>query len=87
LQVATAAGLPVVDLWTRLQAIENWPLLLSDGLHLSPAGNQAVFTEVKRVLMAELPLIAPELLPLDMPWHDRIQGPPAEVFACYLPSK
>lgn len=85
-QVASAAEVPVADLWTQLQKKNNWEALLSDGLHLSPLGNQAVFAEVKRVLIAELPSIAPELLPLDLPLHgDLTHETAADVLASYVP--
>lgn len=62
-------GVPVVDLWTRLQERAEWRALLSDGLHLSDAGNEAVFGELQRCLDEELPQMHPDVLPLDMPLH------------------
>lgn len=69
MQVGRVAGVPVVDLWTRLQERADWRELLSDGLHLSGAGNEAVFCELRRCLDEELPHIHPDALPLDMPLH------------------
>lgn len=78
--------MPVVDLWTHLQTLENWTSLLEDGLHLSQLGNQAVFAEIKRVLSQELPSIAPDKLPLDFPDHKELtHETAADVMASYMP--
>ena len=69
----------MVDLWTQLQARPQWQQLLSDGLHLSDAGNAAVFAELQACLEEQLPEVHPDALPLDMPLHgdltaDNFQG-------------
>lgn len=88
MQVATSSGVPVVDLWSRLQEHDDWKSLLNDGLHLSELGNKAVFDEVKRVLVAEMPSIAPDLLPLDLPLHgDLTHTTAAGVLSAYLPTE
>ena len=85
-QVAAAAHVPVVDLWSRLQTHDNWRALLSDGLHLSPLGNQAVFAEIKHVLTKELPSITPDMLPLDLPEQKELTNETAaHVIAPYMP--
>lgn len=42
-QLGAELGVPVLDLWTQLQTGPEWSRYLSDGLHLSPAGNLATF--------------------------------------------
>ena len=43
--------LPVVDLWTSMQAQPDWQtLFLCDGLHFTPAGNQFVYEELQPVI-------------------------------------
>ncbi|OWM77355.1 GDSL esterase/lipase At5g45920 [Punica granatum] len=45
--VAKECGVPYVNLWTKMQEFPNWETAyLSDGLHLTPAGNRIVFEEV-----------------------------------------
>ncbi|KAL1327236.1 hypothetical protein HN51_037306 [Arachis hypogaea] len=67
--VAAECGVPVIDLWTKMQQCPDWKKeYLSDGLHLTKKGNQVVFDEVVAKLRdegvsvesmtAELPLIA-----------------------------
>ncbi|KAE8669800.1 GDSL esterase/lipase [Hibiscus syriacus] len=44
-------GIPVVDLWTRMQQYPDWrKAFLSDGLHLTREGNKVVFEEVVKKL-------------------------------------
>jgi lysophospholipase L1-like esterase len=48
--------LPVVDLYSRLQAVQDWQtVLLKDGLHFTPAGSMAVWQELKAVMDEQLP--------------------------------
>lgn len=43
--------LPVVDLWTSMQAQPDWQnLYLCDGLHFTPAGNQFVYRQLQPVI-------------------------------------
>jgi lysophospholipase L1-like esterase len=47
---------PVVDLYSRLQAVQDWQtVLLKDGLHFTPAGSMAVWGELKAALEQQLP--------------------------------
>ncbi|XP_019170019.1 PREDICTED: GDSL esterase/lipase At5g45920 [Ipomoea nil] len=51
LAVAAELGIPSVDLWIKVQEVPDWQTAcLSDGLHLSRAGNAIVFKEVVDVL-------------------------------------
>ncbi len=54
-EVAAARGLPVLDLWTRLQAIHDWQSLLTDGLHFAPEGNKKVFELLTELISSDLP--------------------------------
>ncbi|GMJ14709.1 Guard-cell-enriched GDSL Lipase 28 [Hibiscus trionum] len=50
-EAAGECGIPVVDLWTRMQQYPEWrKAFLSDGLHLTPEGNKVVFKEVMKKL-------------------------------------
>ncbi|GFZ02992.1 SGNH hydrolase-type esterase superfamily protein [Actinidia rufa] len=64
--VAGECGVPVVDLWTKMQQFPDWQkAYLRDGLHLSEGGNRIVFEEViKKLKDAGLSL---ETLPVDLP--------------------
>eukprot|EP00892_Ulva_mutabilis_P003997 jgi/Ulvmu1/196/UM001_0200.1 len=85
-EVGQAEGVAVVDLWTRLQEQPQWQALLSDGLHLSAAGNAAVFEQLRQCIDSTLPHAAPDVLPLDMPLHgDLTAGSYKEVLQAYLP--
>jgi lysophospholipase L1-like esterase len=51
-------GVPVVDLYSNLQAIPSWQnTLFADGLHFTPEGSRAVWKEVLGVLQQELPQV------------------------------
>ncbi|KAG9128658.1 hypothetical protein Leryth_026678 [Lithospermum erythrorhizon] len=64
--VAADCGIPSIDLWSKMQQSPGWQkAFLSDGLHLTPAGNTIVFEEVVRKF-EEIGL-KPEMLPLDLP--------------------
>lgn len=64
--VAGECGGPVVDIWTKMQHISDWPrICLSDGLHLTQSGNKLVFEEVVARLREEG--ISLETLLVDLP--------------------
>jgi lysophospholipase L1-like esterase len=49
-------GVPVVDLYSRLQSVPGWQTaLLKDGLHFTPDGSRAVWQELQAVLDSQLP--------------------------------
>lgn len=64
--VAAECGIPVIDLWTKMQQYPGWKkACLSDGLHLAQTGNKIVFEEVITKLRdVGLSL---ESLPIDLP--------------------
>lgn len=50
-ETAGECGIPVLDLWTRMQQHPDWrKAYLRDGLHLTPDGNKVVFEEVVKKL-------------------------------------
>ncbi|KAG6754937.1 hypothetical protein POTOM_040742 [Populus tomentosa] len=64
--VAKECGCPVVDLWIKMQECPDWKqAYLSDGLHLTQAGNRIVFEEVVKELKEKG--ISVENLPVDLP--------------------
>lgn len=66
---ADAGADAVVDLCTELQACDEWPKFLSDGLHLTPEGNAAVFDRVSAALAGAG--LDPETMKLDFkPWDE-----------------
>ena len=50
-------GIPVLDLWTQLQTQPDWNSYLSDGLHLSAAGNEAVYVLLTQLIRDQLPAL------------------------------
>ncbi|GLU22905.1 hypothetical protein SLE2022_389410 [Rubroshorea leprosula] len=66
IEVAAECGLPVIDLWTKIQEYPNWKKdCLWDGLHLAKGGNRIVFEEVVSKLKNEG--ISLENLAVDLP--------------------
>ncbi|CAK9152580.1 unnamed protein product [Ilex paraguariensis] len=64
--VARELGIPVVDLWTKMQRFPDWQKsFLGDGLHLTLDGNRIVFEEVINILTREG--LSLETLPVDLP--------------------
>ncbi|CAL5346145.1 unnamed protein product [Camellia sinensis] len=81
--VAGECGIPVVDLWTKMQQFPDWQkAYLRDGLHLSQSGNKIVFEEVigklKEVGLSQ------ETLPIDLPLIAEIDpNDPLKQFICF----
>lgn len=69
--VAAEVGAPFMDTWTEFRKQEGWHSLLSDGLHLSPAGSAALYTLLQRTIDRQLPqlrcYIPPSLPPGPLP--------------------
>ncbi|KAI4306405.1 hypothetical protein L6164_029685 [Bauhinia variegata] len=66
ISVAGECGIPVVDLWNKMQQNPDWEnACLSDGLHLAKSGNRVVFEEVISKLKDVG--VLPEALPVDLP--------------------
>ncbi|KAI3439995.1 SGNH_hydro domain-containing protein [Psidium guajava] len=64
--VAAECGIPVVDLWTKMQRLPDWEkACLSDGLHLTQTGNKIVFEEV--IMKLRDVGLSLESLPVDLP--------------------
>lgn len=77
-----ACGVHTLDLWSELMGQEDWPALLSDGLHLAPRGNKLVFELLSKTIAAHHPgLFNPKdwstsLLPQDGPLWSDVKEPP-----------
>lgn len=54
-EVAAELEVPCADTWSEFQQISDWRTLLSDGLHLSPAGNAALYQLLQRTIDTQLP--------------------------------
>lgn len=79
-ETAGECGIPVVDLWTRMQQYPDWrKAYLRDGLHLTQDGNKVVFEEVvKKLNDGGLSL---EKLTVDLPlFADIDHGDPLKAF-------
>jgi len=94
--LAEDLGVPCVNLWDAMQrdAPSTWPAFLSDGLHLSPAGNQFLATMLTTTIATHFPHLAVTPCPHtghygtsgssspglrpDAPWHDGLSGAEAE---------
>nr|XP_012641150.1 isoamyl acetate-hydrolyzing esterase 1 homolog isoform X4 [Microcebus murinus] len=73
LQVAQDCGTDVLDLWTLMQKdSQDFSPYLSDGLHLSPKGNEFVFSHLWPLIekkVSSLPLLLPY-------WRDVAEAKP-----------
>ena len=57
-KLARHLQLPYVDLWTELAKREGWETeFLEDGLHLTPAGNKAVFDLIAAKIHEAIPAL------------------------------
>ncbi|CAM6108707.1 unnamed protein product [Calypogeia fissa] len=65
-KLAKVAGVPVINLWSTFQEALDWQKYLSDGLHLSAAGNAKVLEELLKVL--DDPSFKRMLKADEMPW-------------------
>eukprot|EP01018_Ginkgo_biloba_P001151 Gb_05171 [translate_table: standard] len=71
--VANQSGVPVIDLCSRMQETPRWQeAYLSDGLHLTPAGNTVVFEELLKILSAKG--LSIENMPNDFPEYSEINA-------------
>jgi len=73
LQVAQDCGIDVLDLWTLMQKdTQDFSSYLSDGLHLSPKGNEFLFSHLWPLIekkVSSLPLLLPY-------WRDVAEAKP-----------
>ena len=71
-----------MNLWVGFQRSPEWRTFLNDGLHLSPAGNAALFSHLRAALEAACPELLPSPLKWDFPEHFAIDAKdPAKAFA------
>ncbi|KAK7330496.1 hypothetical protein VNO77_24691 [Canavalia gladiata] len=70
-EIAKEMGVHYINLWSKMQETDGWQKkFLSDGLHLTPEGNDVVYQEVIKVLN-EAGLSA-DKMPFDFPHHSKI---------------
>ncbi|XP_023054882.1 isoamyl acetate-hydrolyzing esterase 1 homolog isoform X1 [Piliocolobus tephrosceles] len=72
LQVAQDCGTDVLNLWTLMQDSQDFSSYLSDGLHLSPKGNEFLFSHLWPLIekkVSSLPLLLPY-------WRDVAEAKP-----------
>ncbi|XP_032150077.1 isoamyl acetate-hydrolyzing esterase 1 homolog isoform X3 [Sapajus apella] len=72
LQVAQDCGTDILDLWTLMQDSQDFSSYLSDGLHLSPKGNEFLFSHLWPLIekkVSSLPLLLPY-------WRDVAEAKP-----------
>lgn len=70
--VGTEEGVPVLDIWTEFQKNPEWRTYLSDGLHLTPSGNAALFELLMALIEKQLLQLRFDTLKFDFPLHDDI---------------
>ncbi|GAB4816964.1 hypothetical protein N2152v2_004010 [Parachlorella kessleri] len=89
IELGQELGLPVLDLWSALQAEEGWQRgLLEDGLHLTQAGNQRVAQLLLKLIEQEFPKLRYSALPDDAPLNADIDDKdPASSFQRFYAPK
>lgn len=77
-----SASVAFLDTHAVFSACPEWRGLLSDGLHFSPAGDEAFFEAVVGAIDARFPHLAKDAIPYDTPeWFDIDAAHPAASFA------
>ncbi|KAI9108903.1 hypothetical protein K1719_020208 [Acacia pycnantha] len=73
IETAEELGVRFINLWSKMQETDGWQKkFLSDGLHLTPEGNEVVYQEVTRVFKEAW--LSAEEMPYDFPHHSHIDG-------------
>ncbi|XP_054807364.1 GDSL esterase/lipase At5g62930 [Prosopis cineraria] len=73
IETAEELGVRFINLWSKMQETDGWQMkFLSDGLHLTPEGNEVVYQEVTRVFNGAW--LSAEEMPYDFPHHSQIDG-------------
>lgn len=96
--VSGKTGVPVVDLWKKMQQEPAWQRFSQDGLHLSFEGNKFVANAMLRAIEEHFPALqvvpcprtmlyagsgAKSMLPVELPWSDELTLPEYKKdFAC-----
>lgn len=76
-EVASSAGVPFVETWGPFHAVSGWETrLLSDGLHLSPAGNDRLLSLLQESIEGNFPELVPDRVRFVVPaWADFVETP------------
>ncbi|KAK7330536.1 hypothetical protein VNO77_24731 [Canavalia gladiata] len=70
-EIAKEMGVHYINLWSKMQETDGWQKkFLSDGLHLTPEGNDVVYQEVIKVLNKAG--LSADKMPFDFPHHSKI---------------
>ncbi|KAI7753169.1 hypothetical protein M8C21_021554 [Ambrosia artemisiifolia] len=79
-EVAKELGVSSVNLWSKMQATQGWQKkYISDGLHLTPDGNNVVYEEVVKAFTGAW--LSANEMPADFPHHMEIDPQnPAKAF-------
>ncbi|XP_028769920.1 GDSL esterase/lipase At5g62930 isoform X1 [Neltuma alba] len=78
IETAEELGVRFINLWSKMQESDGWQKkFLSDGLHLTPEGNEVVYQEVTRVFNEAW--LSAEEMPYDFPHHSLIDGKSPEI--------
>ncbi|KAK4264344.1 hypothetical protein QN277_025538 [Acacia crassicarpa] len=73
IETAEELGVRFINLWSKMQETDGWQKkFLSDGLHLTPEGNEVVYQEVTRVFKEAW--LSAEEMPYDFPHYLQIDG-------------
>lgn len=67
----------MLDAWTAFQSLRPegaWKSLLSDGLHLSPSGQELLYSLLIDVITRDAPAAAPDALLQQFPSHGDIDA-------------
>mmetsp|Transcript_9966 Transcript_9966/g.32305 ORF Transcript_9966/g.32305 Transcript_9966/m.32305 type:complete len:274 (-) Transcript_9966:83-904(-) len=81
MEVAREEGVAALDTWSLIQKEPEWGGCLSDGLHLSPRGNEVVYKALQAAIVQADPALDPERMAGDLPWHFEIDpASPADAF-------
>ncbi|KZT51244.1 SGNH hydrolase [Calocera cornea HHB12733] len=75
LEVGLELGVPVVDLFTEFEKVPEaeWDTLFSDGLHLTPAGYQLLYSALLALIKTKYPALDPDTMPMVFPdWQSGI---------------
>ncbi|XP_072998338.1 GDSL esterase/lipase At5g45920 [Typha latifolia] len=79
--VANESGIPVIDVWSKMQQFPDWEKsLLRDGLHFTASGNKILYEEVVKTL--EDVGLSLKTLPADLPlFSDLDRNDPLKSFS------
>ncbi|XP_027331004.1 GDSL esterase/lipase At5g62930 [Abrus precatorius] len=70
-ETAKEMGIHYINIWSKMQETDGWQKkFFSDGLHLTPEGNEVVYQELIKVFNEAG--LSTDKMPLDFPHHSKI---------------